>query len=58
MYVSGRKKQHREPWDQNDNEGVVVSTVTVSINVPEDMAPYLNSIDDSELVFERNTMLL
>ena len=32
--------------------------VKYSISVPEDMVPYLSSIDDSEEVFARNAMLI
>jgi len=35
-----------------------MATVMVPMNVPEGMAPYLNSIDDSESLFARNAMLL
>ena len=35
-----------------------MTTVMVPMNVPEGMAPYLNSINDSESVFARNAMLL
>lgn len=35
-----------------------MTTVMVPMNVPVGMAPYLNSINDSESVFARNAMLL